>query len=114
MKPVYLKFPNEAAGIDALRPLVRFRDDGSLIEGDEFNGVSVAVLGRLETKPVMDGEKVVTPAQPIDGWHVNLLIADGVELGDAQAYVLDPPPTSPRMVFGGFGPEEAEKASVGE
>lgn len=88
MKPIYLRFPDEKLALESVRPYAPSRPDGTICEGEDFNGYSVSLLGYLQDKV---------------GYHVNMLVPDSDTelLKEYQVF-----PAEPNSIFGGFSPKE--------
>lgn len=98
MTPVYLRFPDQAAAIAAFNtiagedaaalsdvPPVVFLAAGPIYIDVVF-GTGIVSRPTGETVTNVEGN-VVDVAAPIPGFHVNLLLPDGVDLPEALAAV---------------------------
>lgn len=102
----YLRFTNEAEANAVLYTAHQAVTDE---EGNEIapayttpNYANIDVLGVLyNDDAVLDEEgDVVTPATPIDGWHVNVRAVPGEDAAALEPFRVDPEPMTWRRVWG--------------
>lgn len=88
----FFQFPDEATAITAL---AQYRNAHGWITGSHVHALDP--VGTLYTPPVLDGDgNVTTPAQPLPGWHANLI---GAVPAAATQYVIGP--NTPHRLYAG-------------
>lgn len=113
MQDFYLKFSDEAEaksvlyragiGLDASQELQRRGEEPPLpAPTPEFVAryQNIDVLGVIyNNDAVLDADgNVLTPATPLDGWHVNVRLVDGEDAAVLEPFAVVP--TQPRRVWG--------------
>lgn len=102
----YLCFTNEAEARPVLytaHPAVT--DEEGNVTQEAYttpNYANIDVLGVLYNDDVVLDEEgdVVTPATPIDGWHVNVRAVPGEDAAALEPFRVDPEPMMWRRVWG--------------
>ena len=101
----YLRFTDEAEATSVLYTdfPTEFDEEGNVTATEQRpNYANIDVLGVLyNDDAVLDEEgDVVTPATPIDGWHVNVRVMPGEDAAALEPFRVDPEPMVWRRVWG--------------
>lgn len=92
MTTIHFKFPDEAT---AKTVLAQYVANGQWVTGSHQHALDP--IGTLYAAPVLDSNgNVTTPAQPLPGWHVNLI---GTVPAAAVPYLVSP--VTPMRLYAG-------------
>lgn len=94
-RDLYLRFDSETHATQALLGAQLAQDAAGQIV--PLPGVAIDVLGRLHEptgRVIQSPEGQVPEMRPVDGWHVNLRVGEGVDTAGVDAHQVEP--TAPR------------------